>query len=79
MPFAHGALTRTQLARSAVWGAASIAAYFLLYLFEEEIIALVGRGGWYFLLPVATAFLFSYLHGTFTGYFWDILGIKAKK
>jgi hypothetical protein len=30
-------------------------------------------------VPVAMAFLFSLVHGAFTGHFWDVLGIKARK
>jgi hypothetical protein len=28
---------------------------------------------------VATVFLFSYIHGNFTSYFWSALGIEASK
>ena len=37
------------------------------------------RGGLYALLPIATAFVFSFFHGSFTGAFWTVLGIEAKK
>lgn len=30
-----------------------------------------------FLIPVAVAFVFSFFHGAFTGYFWETLGLKA--
>ena len=30
------------------------------------------------MLPVAAAFVFSFFHGGFTGYFWDVVGIQAK-
>jgi hypothetical protein len=33
----------------------------------------------YFLLPIAIAFVFSYVHGEFTGRFWHALGLQAKK
>ena len=33
----------------------------------------------YALLPVLTAFIFSFLHGGFTGGFWTFLGIEALK
>jgi hypothetical protein len=35
--------------------------------------------GWYPALPVITAFAFSFTHGAFTGYFWDVLGIAARR
>jgi len=31
------------------------------------------------LVPIAIAFLISYLHGTFTSLFWEIVGFKAAK
>jgi hypothetical protein len=29
--------------------------------------------------PIALAFALSYTHGIFTGLFWDVVGLKAKK
>ncbi|MEW6118812.1 MAG: hypothetical protein AB1593_01840 [Pseudomonadota bacterium] len=34
---------------------------------------------WYVLAPIALAFALSYTHGIFTGLFWDVIGLKAKK
>ena len=37
-------------------------------------------GNWlYVLAPIVMAFAVSYVHGNFTGLFWDVLGLKAKK
>lgn len=30
-----------------------------------------------FLIPIAVAFIFSWIHGNFTGHFWESLGVKA--
>ncbi|MBI3575079.1 MAG: hypothetical protein HY083_05445 [Gammaproteobacteria bacterium] len=68
-----------QLARTAIFGSVALVLYFLLYLFEDPILALTSRGGWYFVGPVGLAFVVSYVHGNFTSHFWDMLGIKAKK
>ncbi len=65
--------------RAVLYGLASLLLYFLLYFFEDSILAFTTRGGWYFIAPVIVAFIFSYAHGTFTAHFWDLLGIKAKK
>ena len=67
------------LTRAAVYGLVSVALYFMLYLFEDSILAFTSRGRWYFIAPVVIALVFSYVHGAFTGHFWDILGIKARK
>lgn len=68
-----------QITQTFLYGAVSAALYFLLYLFEDVILTWSTRGAWYFLIPVGIAFLFSLIHGAFTGHFWDVLGIKAKK
>lgn len=37
-------------------------------------------GTWWFVFaPIALAFALSYTHGIFTGLFWDVIGLKAKK
>jgi hypothetical protein len=69
----------TTMTRATRYGIASLALYFLLYFFEDSVLEFTSRGGWYFIAPVVIAFVFSYFHGAFTSYFWDTLGIKAKK
>lgn len=34
---------------------------------------------WYVFAPIAMAFALSFTHGLFTGLFWDVVGLKAKK
>ena len=53
--------------------------YLGLYFNEAIVLELSRRGHWWFLFPVAVAFLFSFVHGAFTGLFWDVLGVKAKR
>ena len=60
-------------------GVASALCYGLLFTYQKEVMAAFTRtDGWYPLLPVLTAFVFSFAHGAFTGYFWDVLGVKAR-
>lgn len=61
-----------------VFGVLVIALYSGLYVYENEIIEWSTRGGWYFLVPLTIAFIFSFFHGKFTSDFWNVLGIKAK-
>ena len=66
----------TKLAAS---GVVSAFCYLLLYLWEPEIMASFTRtDGLYPLLPVAAAFVISFAHGAFTGYFWEVIGIHAR-
>ncbi len=62
-----------------IYGIGSVILYWLLLTNQEFINQNFGRGGLYALLPIATAFLFSFIHGNFTGYFWTVLGVEAKK
>jgi len=72
-------LAGKQVTRAAIFGLVSLVLYFLLYFFEDSILEFTSKGGWYFIAPVILAFVFSYIHGSFTSHFWEVLGIKAKK
>jgi hypothetical protein len=61
-------------------GAASALCYGLLFGNQKEVMAAFTRtDGWYPLLPVVTAFVFSFAHGAFTGCFWEVLGVTARR
>jgi len=64
--------------RTALFGAVSVGLYILLYLFSDEILAYSKQGHWFFVIPISIAFVFSIVHGNFTGQFWDLFGVKAK-
>jgi F0F1-type ATP synthase assembly protein I len=53
--------------------------YVTLLTHQGLITANFTRGGLYALLPIATAFVFSFFHGSFTSAFWTVLGVEAKK
>jgi len=60
-------------------GAASALCYGLLFVYEKEVMAAFTRtDGWYPALPVLAAFAFSFAHGAFTGYFWEVMGVVAR-
>jgi hypothetical protein len=62
------------------YGIGSFACYVALFANEREVMANFTRtDGAYWLLPVLTALVFSYFHGGFTGCFWDVLGVQAKR
>ena len=67
-----------RLGTMTLYGLASLVLYLLLYVLEVQILEISSQGGWYFIIPVGIAFIFSSAHGTFTDRFWDVLGIKAK-
>ncbi len=60
-------------------GLLSASLYILLFIDAECVLHLTTRtDGLYFLMPVAIALAFSLAHGAFTGYFWEVIGIKPK-
>jgi hypothetical protein len=62
-----------------VMGFISIVLYTTLLLKQDLLNSTFAKGGWYALLPIIMAFVFSYFHGSFTGSFWTVLGIEAAK
>ena len=70
----------TSVFKAVTYGAASITLYALLFMYSDETIDFArrtreGETVW-FLVPILIAFLFSLVHGAFTGAFWDALGLK---
>ena len=62
-----------------IFGLATAALYAAIFLNTGVVMKYFTKGGVYALLPVGTAFLFSFVHGAFTGNFWSALGIEASK
>lgn len=60
-------------------GILSVALYVLLLTKQGLVNDYFSRGGLYAFLPIITAFIFSIVHGSFTGSFWTTLGIEAAK
>jgi hypothetical protein len=67
------------LVKTVFMGALSAAFYAVLLTEQDLVIEYFGRGGWYAVLPIVTAFTFSFVHGKFTGNFWTALGIEAAR
>lgn len=63
-----------------VSGVISGSLYFLLYFYEQEILASFTRtDGLYPALPIIAALIFSFAHGAFTAYFWEALGVTGRR
>lgn len=65
--------------KTVLTGIMSVTLYIVLLLNQHIIMEYFGRGGFYAIFPIATAFLFSVVHGTFTGNFWTVMGVEASK
>lgn len=60
-------------------GIFSIALFTALFTHQDLVSSAFTRGGWYAFLPIGTALIFSFVHGSFTGHFWTVMGIEAAK
>ncbi|MGE4297384.1 MAG: hypothetical protein AB7E47_05080 [Desulfovibrionaceae bacterium] len=63
--------------KALMFGVVSVALYASVFSYADTLVHMFAKGGMYTLLPVATVFVFSYVHGTFAGNFWSALGIEA--
>ncbi|TAK50557.1 MAG: hypothetical protein EPO27_04180 [Betaproteobacteria bacterium] len=68
-----------KIVKTLALGVLTLVLYAGLFLMEDLVLGLSTLGGWFGLIPVGIAFIFSLAHGAFTGYFWDLLGVRAKK
>jgi len=62
-----------------ILGIISLGLYVGLLTQQEVVNEYFTKGGVYAFLPIAAAFLFSVVHGNFTGNFWTVLGVEASK
>ncbi|KJR41016.1 hypothetical protein MCHI_003085 [Candidatus Magnetoovum chiemensis] len=72
-------IKQVTLKKTFMYSVVSVALYVLLLVNQDIVNDYFARGGMYALLPILTAFAFSFFHGNFTGGFWSLLGVEAKK
>lgn len=65
--------------KTVTFGALTLALYAAVFSMSDTVLHFWAKGGVYALLPVATVFVFSYAHGSFTSNFWSALGIEGSK
>lgn len=76
---AQSSIKRKPVGAMIVMGIISVALYATLLLKQDLVNSTFAKGGLYAFLPIITAFVFSYFHGSFTGHFWTVLGVEAAK
>ncbi len=62
-----------------LYGLATAALYATVFLNANTVMSYFTRGGWYAAMPIATVFVFSFIHGSFASHLWSLLGIEAMK
>ncbi|MBF0563709.1 MAG: hypothetical protein HQK89_00545 [Nitrospirae bacterium] len=75
----YARLKKKPYSKTLILGLISLSLYVVLFERQHEINDLFSKGGIYAFLPIIAAFIFSFFHGGFTGGFWEIIGIDAKK
>jgi hypothetical protein len=70
---------RKPIGKMVLFGIGSAIIYVAVLFYQGLVTAYFTRGALYAALPIAGAFAISYIHGHFTGYFWSVLGIEARK
>lgn len=77
------AIHKASMGKALAYGIVSALMFFALFKYSDHFVdwALRTRHGekMFFIIPILVAFAFSYVHGAFTGLFWDTLGLKAAK
>ena len=76
---APSSMKKKPVGKMIVMGLISLALYTLLLTKQDLVNSTFAKGGWFALLPIVTAFVFSFIHGSFTGDFWTVLGIEAAR
>ena len=79
MPAQNDTPSRKSYVPMLLMGSLSILLYGALFWKEEAINNYFPRGGAFALLPIGTALIFSFIHGSFTSRFWSAMGIEAAK
>jgi hypothetical protein len=67
------------MTKVAVLGLASAALYTAVFTHSGTVMKYFTKGGFYAALPIATVFIFSFVHGSFASNLWSLLGIEAAK
>jgi uncharacterized integral membrane protein len=67
------------IGKMVLFGLLSLALYVFLFSNADWVMRNFTRGGAYAALPIATVFVFSFVHGAFASYLWSVLGIGVTR
>jgi drug/metabolite transporter superfamily protein YnfA len=79
MANSQGSSKKKPYGTAIIFGIMSLALYVVLLTQQEVVNEYFTKGGVYAFLPIAAAFIVSFVHGNFTGNFWTVLGVEASK
>lgn len=64
--------------KTLLFGLGTIVLYVVFIFNAQKVTEIISQGRWSFVLVIIIAFIFSFFHGNFTSYFWDLVGIHGK-
>lgn len=62
-----------------LFGALTAGLYGAVFVNSDLVMEYFTRGAWYATLPVATVFLFSFVHGALASHLWSVLGVGMRR
>ena len=71
--------TLAYIKKTAIYGMLSAVLYAAVFTNTSTLMPFFTAGSYLAALPIATAFLFSFVHGAFASNLWSALGIEATK
>ncbi len=74
----EGVARRADAVKAGLWGLASACLLAIVFVNEDLVTDLYTRGKWFAALPIASVFIFTFVHGSFANYFLSTLGLKPK-
>ncbi len=72
-------LRSNEIKKTIGFGLITAAIYGCVFWNADKVMSYFTKGGFYAALPVATVFLFSFVHGSFASNIWSLMGIKPMK
>ena len=78
MGVSHGPKKKPYI-KALLFGIISVGLYGALLTNQDLLNSTFSKGGMIAFLPIGTAFLFSFIHGTFTGDFWTVMGVEPAR
>jgi hypothetical protein len=70
---------RKPVGKTIMFGLGTVAMYAAVFTNADTMMKYFTRGGWYAAMPIASVFVFSFVHGAFASNLWTALGIEARK
>lgn len=76
---AHAPNGKKPIGKTVAYGLVTVALYAAVFSYADPLTAMFSQGSFWAAGPIATVFLFSWVHGAFAHNLWSSLGIEASR